>query len=375
MAFWQLLTLTQLLSSFLISALASEGFICPANCTCLPIQQHILCPNASLTSIPSEMSNSTLELYLQYNNFPALSASFFPDLPKLSGLYLSNCNISSIGTGAFENLQTLKYLHLDNNLLRDLQSSAFQNLSSLLYLHLENNMLKSLNPGVFSALKHLTALYLSHNLLTELSEGALSGMSQLRWLYLSNNQISNISSKAFLDFTSLRKLSLDYNNLASVPLAIRSIVSLQVLNLSGNPIQKLTSVSFGRKLRFLEQLFLDQLALQKITPLAFYWLRRLKILSLKNNHLEHSHLVVSRLSQVCFWRVNLWRCDCNLIWLYTWLQIRKTQKEHSQVKCSALMHSKDSCSQCGVTKANLPTFWLGSHPANLQRCTWKPLRH
>ncbi|XP_029446097.1 leucine-rich repeat-containing protein 15-like [Rhinatrema bivittatum] len=327
---------TLLLSSFIIAASASGDPSCPANCTCLPHQQHILCPNASLTTIPSGMSNGTLELYLQYNNFPTLPAGFIPDLPKLSSLYLSYCNICCIGAGAFEDLNNLRYLHLESNLLEDLQSSAFQNLSSLQYLHLENNRLSYLGPGVFSALKSLSALYLSHNLLTELSEQAFSGISQLRWLYLSSNRITNISSQAFLGLTSLRILGLDYNNLTSFPSAVRTVASLQVLHLSGNPIKKLTSLSFGRKLRSLEQLFLDKLGLLKVTSLTFYRLRRLKILSLRNNSLETLPALFSlKTFTSLLLSGNLWRCDCNMIWLHTWLQLRKSQEERSQVQCSS----------------------------------------
>ncbi|CAM5081005.1 unnamed protein product [Natator depressus] len=306
---------------------------CPVNCSCFFSQWFVRCPNASLSSLPPGIPNATVELDLQHNQFSTLSAGFFPELAEISSIYLGSSGIHRIEPGAFQGVKNLYHLHLDNNLLEQVPEGVFENLTNLIFLHLEHNQIAHLPPGGFSSLKQLSVLDLSNNLLLELSEQALHGLPRLRRLYLSANHITNVSSKALPG--SLRALSLDGNQLASVPAAIRTSSTLSTLQLSGNPIRKLTSLSFGRRLRSLRQLFLDSLALEKITSLAFTRLRWLELLSLRNNSLESLPPLSSlRSLSTLYLTGNNWRCDCNLIWLRTW-QKKVLRKERSPVECSS----------------------------------------
>ncbi|XP_006124019.2 uncharacterized protein LOC102452389 [Pelodiscus sinensis] len=306
---------------------------CPENCSCFFSQWFVRCSNASLSSLPLGIPNATVELDLQHNQFSTLSAGFFPELNEISSLYLGSSGICQIEPGAFTGVKTLYHLHLDNNLLEQLPDGVFQNLTNLIFLHLDHNQITHLPPGVLSSLKQLSVLDLSYNLLLELSDQALHGPLRLRRLYLSANQITNVSSRALPG--SLRALSLDRNQLASVPAAIRASPMLATLQLSGNPIQKLTSLSFGRRLRSLRQLYLDSLALEQVTSLAFTRLRSLELLSLRNNSLESlpSLFPLKGLSAL-YLTGNKWRCDCNLIWLRTW-QRKVLRKDRSPVVCSS----------------------------------------
>ncbi|KAM9172569.1 uncharacterized protein ACDP82_018757 isoform 2-T4 [Pangshura tecta] len=306
---------------------------CPVNCSCFFSQWFVRCSNASLSSLPPGIPNATVELDLQHNQFSTLSAGFFPELAEISIIYLGSSGIHQIELGAFQGVKNLYHLHLDNNLLEQVPEGVFENLTNLIFLHLEHNQIVHLLPGGFSSLKQLSALDLSNNLLLELSDQALHGLPRLRRLYLSANRITNVSSKALPG--SLRALSLDGNQLTSVPAAIRTSPMLSTLQLSGNPIRKLTSLSFGRRLRSLRQLFLDSLALEQISNLAFTRLRWLELLSLRNNSLE-SLPPLSSLKSLSTLHLtgNKWRCDCNLIWLRTW-QKKVLRKERSPVECSS----------------------------------------
>ncbi|XP_019370664.1 PREDICTED: leucine-rich repeat-containing protein 4C-like isoform X1 [Gavialis gangeticus] len=310
-----------------------DDTLCPVNCSCSWLQRLVQCANASLSALPTGIANNTVELDLQHNSFSILSSGFFPDLPEITSLYLGSSHILQVASGAFKGVRNLYHLHLDNNLLEQLPQDVFVNMTNLIFLHLQHNQITYLPPGVFSSLKQLSVLDLSHNLLGELSDQALGGLSQLRRLYLTANRISNVSVRILP--RSLRTLSLDQNQLESVPTVIRTSVTLSILQLSGNPIRKLTSLSFGRRLRSLNQLFLDSLSLEKITALAFTRLHRLEVLSLRNNSLESLPSLASMRSlSALYLTENKWCCDCSLIWLRTW-QKKVTQQDRSPVECSS----------------------------------------
>ncbi|XP_020643500.3 leucine-rich repeat transmembrane protein FLRT2-like [Pogona vitticeps] len=305
---------------------------CPPGCSCSFTVWFVRCSNASLSSLPAGFPHATVELDLQFNWFDSLPAASFPSLPDLTTLYLGSSRVHLIELGTFQGVNNLYHLYLDNNLLEEIPAGAFENLTSLVFLHLQRNRITSLSPDAFSSLKRLSVLDLSHNLLVELSDRCLNGLQQLRQLHLSSNLISNISTRALPG--SLRTLYLDWNRLKSVPYAICNSVTLSSLHLSGNPIRDLTSLSSGRKLSSLRQLFLENLLLEKnITSSTFKRLRRLEVLSLRNNSLE----TLPSLSSLKYLSTlhltgNKWHCDCNLIWLRTW-QKKVMKKDRSPVEC------------------------------------------
>ncbi|KAJ7330043.1 hypothetical protein JRQ81_016217 [Phrynocephalus forsythii] len=274
-----------------------------------------------------------MELDLQFNQLDSLPAASFPNLPELTTLYLGSSRVRHIEPGTFQGVDNLYHLYLDNNFLEEIPAGAFENLTNLVFLHLQHNRITYLSPAAFSSLKRLSVLDLSHNLLTVLSGKCLSGLQQLRQLHLSANLIVNMSTRALPG--SLRTLYLDWNRLENVPSAICNSATLSTLHLSGNPIRDLTSLSFGRKLSSLRQLFLDNLALENITSSAFKRLRRLEVLSLRNNSLETLPPLSSlKYLSTLYLTGNKWHCDCNLIWLRTW-QKKVMRKDRSPVECSS----------------------------------------
>ncbi|KAM4722832.1 uncharacterized protein WCC33_009001 [Rhinophrynus dorsalis] len=335
MGHWFFMTLAIVFANCKSSELIPPTDQCPENCTCLPVQQHILCANASLTSIPSKVANNTVELHLQRNSFSVLETSFLRDLPDLRGLYLSECRISSIESGAFQEVDSIRHLHLDSNQLKELKNGTFKNLSNLLYLHLENNKISYLIPGIFLPLKKLSVLYLNHNLLSDLPDGSLSGLAQLRWLDLGFNILSDIAYSSFYSMNNLRRLNLEMNNITSVPSSVRLRSGLQMLRLSGNYIKRLSTLSFGRNLRTLTELYLDMVGLERVSSLTFRRLSMLEVLDLRNNSLEYLPVSRIKIFTKIYLTGNPWKCDCSLIGLHTRLQLTKVMDKDQQAECQS----------------------------------------
>ncbi|XP_075688426.1 leucine-rich repeat transmembrane protein FLRT3-like [Rhinoderma darwinii] len=306
---------------------------CPDQCTCLPVERHMICTN--LTSLPSEIANGTVELYMDYNNLTFLQQSSHWDLPELRSLYLRNCNIKTIKSDAFQKVTGIEHLHLDSNEIEEFQDDTFADLSNLLFLYLQKNKISYLQPGIFSSLKSLSALYLKYNLLTEVSDGTLKCLTQLRWLDLGFNMISNISKDAFNDTIYLRKLDLQNNLLTSVPSFFKSKINLQMLRLTGNRIRKLSSASFSRNMKTLRELYVDNMGLKKVASLAFSRLRRLDVLDLRNNSLTSLSVSQLKSSTIVYFTGNPWKCDCSIAELYIRLLLGNKNGPEQEVTCKS----------------------------------------
>ncbi|XP_069087369.1 chondroadherin-like [Pleurodeles waltl] len=350
--FWSLL-LGLATNSFAL--LVKGASTCPAMCTCLAPQCHVLCQNASLVSVPSGLPEDTLELHLENNNLTQLEPGAFLGLIQLNALHLSSCGLRHLLPGAFEGLCHLEHLHLEGNQLESLDEGMFGNLSSLLYLHLENNHISCLGQGAFQFMNKLSALYLSHNQLTELSDQSLNGLPQLRWLFLDNNLLFNISTNAFSGLKQLHKLSLEANNLTSVPRTLRQAKSLQFLQLSKNTIRKLNP--FGRRLRSLTEIYLDEVGLQEASASFLVGMRRLRILSLKGNRLKSLSLPLIKGQTELRLGGNPFCCDCRLLWLHVYLQVTMAKGGQEEVLCSTPMAlSGQHLLSVEVQKLTCPAF-------------------
>ncbi|KAM9324522.1 uncharacterized protein PAF06_000575 [Gastrophryne carolinensis] len=328
---WSLLII---LAIWLDTGVISEPTLaCPERCTCLHMQRHILCNNASLTAPPAEIANDTVELYLQHNTFASLNQSFLQDLPELRSLFLSNCAMEAIQSDAFQRVTGIQHLYLDSNELHSFEEGTFDNLSSLIYLHLERNKIDYLRPGIFSTMKKLNALYLSHNLLKELPDNSFKGLTQLRWLDLGFNMLLNISRKALSDTRNLRRLNLEMNNLTSIPSLPKG--SLQMLRLSGNTIKRLSNVSFRRQMKSLTELYMDNMGLEKVTNSFFSRLRLVDVIDLRNNSLASLPVSQLRTFTKVYLTGNPWRCDCSITDLYVRQLLGRINDPEQQVLCQS----------------------------------------
>ncbi|XP_072127819.1 leucine-rich repeat transmembrane protein FLRT1-like [Mobula birostris] len=315
------------------TVVTSANILCPDGCICSARSLHVGCTNISLADVPTRLADTTTQLRLSSEHLPEIPADIFINLSRLVILYLNDNNISRLAPGAFNGLGELQYLHLNNNSIEELEVGVFENVTALEFLHLENNLLTDIVPGVFSSLVNLNVLDLSNNRLTTVLNFTFKSLSALRWLLLSNNRITTISSKAFSGNRVLRKLCLDNNNLTSVP--FRGLKRLEILQLSNNNMSSLKSIIFEAKLKFLSQLYLDNALLDEDPAQALSKLRKLEILSVRNNRLVTLSNTRS-FKSVRQFRLsgNTWRCDCKLIWLRAWL-LKQREADQREVMCSS----------------------------------------
>lgn len=131
----------------------------------------------------------------------------------------------------------------------------------------------------------LQNLSLANNLISEVSPDAFSDTSRLLMLDLSGNKISDVAKGTFNNTTMISNLSLANNILATVP-DVCSMFYLKTLDLSGNRISAILSITFCARLRTLEYLYLSNNVITTVETRAFYSLQNLKYLDLSGNRLR-----------------------------------------------------------------------------------------
>ena len=197
-----------------------------------------------------------------------LPGRFFRDVPHLVELFLDGSELFSIVPGAFSGLVNLKRLHLQNNMISCGGVNTFlytsPPLPRLQYLDLNNNVLMT-SLSIFKVSKE--------------------SFPNLRTLLLRNNRIASVSRDTFMTDT------------------------LEMLDLSENPLKLLPNGTFSL-LSSLQKLNLEEMThLQEIEGDSFQGLLNLKELKMNNNFLKivHPH-AFAHLKNL----TNLHLSDCSL---------------------------------------------------------------
>lgn len=184
------------------------------------------------------------ELRLRYNKILTLEQDAFFGLVQLNKLSLYDNNIAILPGKVFAPLVRLISLDLEKNNLATVQNAKdrFSSLGSLLYLNLANNKMTYIQSDIFKYTISLRYLHLEHNLLGKLIarnfDGSLfMGLSKLQELYLMDNQLSTVPDAMFQDLSSLKFLNLTSNQVTTWgPNLFRPTQYLQVLDLTNNLI-------------------------------------------------------------------------------------------------------------------------------------------
>lgn len=226
--------------------------------------------NNALTEIPKALSKLTSLQLLHLRNNRISSTKFLPTSSRLSYL-------------------TLNENHIYNS--TELSESLSPYANSLVDLNIENNKLDSL-PDL-STLARIGSLSYKNNKISNFSQGAL--LSGLSTLDLENNLLNTIPVMApgleNITMIVLKSNMITQINGTDLPPRASTVV------LSFNLITELNDNSFPEN-SVIENLFLNNNPIYKISPAAFANLHRLAVLSIQTTKLTRVPLALSSLEEL-----------------------------------------------------------------------------
>ncbi|XP_058063169.1 toll-like receptor 6 [Anopheles bellator] len=283
-------------------------------------------------------ASSVRTLRLGANNFTELDGHVLERLPSLQSLSLVRCNVLLLPVSVLQKNVNLVKLDLSFNQLRQLPRNIFTGLNVFRELRLHSNAMSELPFLALLNVSTLEVLTLSHNQLTFVDFYRLGGVPNLRTLDLHENSITSLSGFStdtlphldtldlsgnlllalpeyfFKHSTNLQRIDLSLNRFGQIPneaLSGGSLARLAWLNLSGNPLQRIstdgpdqqhyphlkelyiryTNLSIVTSKDFaiypaLQSLHLVQNRINRISPGAFFALVNLQLLDLSVNELE-----------------------------------------------------------------------------------------
>ena len=131
--------------------------------------------------------------------------------------------------------------------------------SQIKTLFLERNLITTLGANQFASITSLETLWLFGNQISTLAENWTNGLANLVYLDLNNNQLTSLDSSVFNGLPKLQGLSLCFNGFKFLDASnapFSSLPTLQVLDLTGNPLGDSLSYSSFKNLNSLKYLWL-----------------------------------------------------------------------------------------------------------------------
>ncbi|XP_010753891.2 toll-like receptor 13 isoform X1 [Larimichthys crocea] len=245
-----------------------------------------LFPSFETKDLLLNTSTSLKVLDVSYNVFErfSITTQIFPHLEMID---LSRCGQSAGFKWDVTDktlLKSITRLHFSHTLIsfEDIQK-VLQSLDSLMHLKL-NYMDSWIHKGLLATvceIPTLKKLNLCFNHVANLS-AKLVTCSQLTELNLSCTDLTELSNGSILPMKRLRYLTVDTNLLTKVPDDIKSLSSLEILNLDDNLISELDCDDFLNTTR-LTELYLNTNHISKLDSCVFEHLNHLKVLSISGN--------------------------------------------------------------------------------------------
>ena len=333
--------------------------------------------------------------YLPLKYFPKDGLAPLTNLEELSAIYV---DLQTIPKGAFEKLTSLKTLILSHNKIRTLEYGCFDGIEKTLeHLGLQLNTLgnvriQELGRYQWAKLEHLN---IGHNILTHIPRGLFYNMRQLGYLLLDSNRLSKINRDDFQGLENLIFLDISYNQLESIErgafmstphlreidlrgentLTRSKIFTLDAHSLQGvsDSLEKLVLTdsvlnedamwSAVKRMRNVVVLELGGTGIHYIPDFQFIHSGKLKYLMLENNNLTSiTQTMLAGLQDVVV-NINLQRnrvrvidncafkqlsklrtlylggnplkCDCDAVWLYSWIQEQKAEDPFMEILTNA----------------------------------------
>ena len=266
---------------------------CSRQCTCLNNYRTVDCARRSLDEVP-DLSNLTVNLYLENNQISALSPDTLHTLDSLMMLNMEGNLITKLSAEYFCSVPNLQVLNLGRNQLRSFSIpdnvTSDCRLPALKTLILSNNRLTELPANLAQFTPSLKTLNVSFNMLSSVAfNGSFSALLSLRELDLRSNNIFQILLDDFgwLQGIPLNTLSLSECSLLTIePGAFRHMTELSMLSLSRNLIGHTTleaifsAIGNSSQLAHLE---LSDMFLPNLTLSMFGMLTRLNTLDVHDS--------------------------------------------------------------------------------------------
>ncbi|XP_077297692.1 uncharacterized protein LOC143919287 [Arctopsyche grandis] len=246
-------------------------------------------------------------LNFNHNKLTIIDFSYFDKLVHLKYLYLSHNLLSSVIGFDWCHLTELLYIDLSNNFLMTLPFNFFENSKNINHINLNNNYLKYISNSLSKELPSVSRLEIQENPLLDFKDRSqmypnlkrlsISGSNlnnitranfgmhpKLIELILINNQISHIAQDAFENVANIKNLDLSSNLIKMIPIELKNLHQLRLLNFSHNQIDTLEEISY---VKYLITLDLSKNKINTISIKAFKNMKHLEELYLQDNNIDH----------------------------------------------------------------------------------------
>ncbi|CAL1288706.1 unnamed protein product [Larinioides sclopetarius] len=180
---------------------------------------------------------------------------------SLRNLKLENSYLTSVEGDNLKNLSILQTLSFAHNSISYVVADAFQGTENLLIFDMSDNLLQSLPPNLFDPWKKLKKVSLSKNHLLHVNQ--LFAVTHPQFIYLDHNNLTDLDSVL-------------HPNMSIV----------EMIQLSNNPISKVTVNSFNGKLNRARSLYLDHCQIKEFDVKHYASLKSLSSLDLSYNLIE-----------------------------------------------------------------------------------------
>ncbi|XP_059616261.1 chaoptin [Phlebotomus argentipes] len=220
------------------------------------------------------------ELDLSDNRIEQLQFEQFGFLKKLRVLNLKGNRLKSLPRDAFVNTR-IEFLDMSENFLGLWPANTFSDIGfTLRSIRLDGNQVEYLDATMFSNTNFLLELRLAHNRITVLPDNTFSHLPNLTTLDISFNPLVSTNFKELLlHLPSLRRLSLRSTGLYTLPPMVAQS-RLTELDISQNHIQDMSSLRDAPQLRVLHVAYNK---IVNLTHFGKYVPQRLRVLDLSGN--------------------------------------------------------------------------------------------
>ncbi|XP_053678069.1 protein artichoke [Anopheles nili] len=208
---------------------------------------------------------------------------------NLARLDLSDNELRALRRGAFAGLHVFKELRLHGNRLVDFPHLALLNVSTLEVLALSRNQLTVIDFYKLSGLPNLRTLDLHANSITTVGGFTAGTLPHLDTLDLSGNLLLALPENFFKHSVSLQRVDLALNRFGRIPnlaLSEASLARLAWLNLTGNPLQRISADADQQRFPHLRELVICRTNLSIVTSKDFELYPAVQRLHLSHNRIN-----------------------------------------------------------------------------------------